>query len=284
MSESLTRRLNREYPDLTRAEKAIASYMLANMNSLPFETAASIAESVGVSQMTVGRFLRSLGYRGLSDLKERLRTELAAEPVLISDRVDRIRQSSAKDSKLWENFELEMNAILGVYELRGSEPWVAAIAAMARAREVFVTGFQTISGMAFDFAGRLDYVRPNTRFLDGRNGTFSELFGGNEEGACLVIFEMRRYTRLTQTLAEEAAVRGVDLIIICDNHCYWARDHTDKVLAVNTDTHLFWDSQAPFLSLASLLLDDLIVELGSNVAERIQMMRGLQDRFGEFQD
>jgi len=281
---SLSERLTRDFPSLTKSEKAIASYMLANMNSLPFETAASIAESVGVSQMTVGRFLRALGYQGLSDLKEKMRTNFDATPLLISDRVDRIRRNAATDSKLWDNFELEMNAILGVYELRGTEPWRDALDALATAPQVFVAGFQTISGIASDFAGRLDYVRPGARFLDGRNGTFGELFGSNSDKACLVLFEMRRYTKLSHLLAQAAKQAGTRIVIICDNHCYWARDYTETVLSVRTDSHLFWDVQAPFLSLNGLLLDDLIVELGDDVVGRIKTMRDLQDRFEAFQD
>jgi DNA-binding MurR/RpiR family transcriptional regulator len=284
MKGPLTERLTRDFANLTKSEKAIASYMLANMNSLPFETAASIAESVGVSQMTVGRFLRSLGYQRLSDLKEKMRSDLDTTPLLISDRVDRIRKSSAKDSKLWDNFEIEMTAILGVYELRGTDPWRQSIDALASARQVFVAGFQTISGIASDFAARLDYVRPAARFLDGRDGTFSELFAGNGDGACLVLFEMRRYTKLSHQLARAASQAGARIIIICDNHCYWARDYTENVLSVCTDSHLFWDAQAPFLSLNGLLLDDLIVRLGDEVVERVKMMRDLQDRFEAFQD
>ncbi len=281
---SLSERLTRDFPSLTKSEKAIASYMLANMNSLPFETAASIAENVGVSQMTVGRFLRTLGYQGLSDLKEKMRTNLDATPLLISDRVDRIRKNAAADSKLWGNFELEMNAILGVYELRGTEPWRNAIDALATTQQVFVAGFQTIGGIASDFAGRLDYVRPGARFLDGRNGTFGELFAGEGDKACLVLFEMRRYTKLSHQLARAAKQAGTRIVIICDNHCYWARDHTENVLPVCTDSHLFWDAQAPFLSLNGLLLDDLIVELGDDVVTRVKTMRDLQDRFEAFQD
>lgn len=282
MTLSIEEQINRSFAGLTKAEKAVASYMLANLNSLPFETAASIAESVGVSQMTVGRFLRTLGYQRLSDLKEKMRNGLHVTPLLISDRIARIRGASAEEGRLWENFELEMNAILGVYELRDSPVWTRAIDRLVECNDVFVAGFQTISGIASDFAGRLDYVRPNVFCLDGRNGTFSEMFMRTPENACLVLFEMRRYTKLAQQLALAAQARSASIIIICDNHCHWARDTTDLVLPVRTDSHLFWDLQAPFVSLTGLLLDDLIARLGDAVADRVRKMRVLQDEFNAF--
>jgi DNA-binding MurR/RpiR family transcriptional regulator len=283
MKTGLADRLRNEFSNLSKAEKAVVSYMLANMNGLPFETAASIAENVGVSQMTVSRFLRMLGYRGLSDLKEKMRNELDATPLLISDRVDRIRKQSAKDGKVWENFELEMQATIGVYELRGTKAWKRVLDMLATRSHLFIAGFQTISGIASDFAGRLDYVRPNTKFLDRSTGTFSDLLAGQASSPCLVLFEMRRYTKVSYQLAQACVDAGIPVIIICDNHCYWARDYTEDVLMVTTDSHLFWDSQAPFLSLVNLLMDDLIARLGNKVADRIRAMRKLQDQFEAFQ-
>jgi DNA-binding MurR/RpiR family transcriptional regulator len=46
----------------SRAESAIASYLVTHLREIPFETAASISRKLNVSPMTVGRFLRSLGY------------------------------------------------------------------------------------------------------------------------------------------------------------------------------------------------------------------------------
>jgi DNA-binding MurR/RpiR family transcriptional regulator len=284
MTKSLTTELHERFPDLTKAEKAVASYVLTHMKGVPFETAASIAENVGVSPMTVSRFLRTLGFNGLSELKDRLKSELGAAPLLISDRVNRIRKGSSGDAKLWDNFDLEVQSTLNVYELRDTPGWKRAVDILAGSSDVFVAGYQTISGIASDFSARLDYIRPNTSFLDERNGTFSELLAARRKSPCLTLFEMRRYTSLSHQLSRAAVDAGIALIIICDNHCYWAHDYTENVLPVSTDSHLFWDSQVPFLSLTNLLLDDIVARLGKKVADRIQIMRELQDRFGAFRD
>lgn len=285
MTEALAEKLREDFPKLTRSEKAVATYMLTHMQRLPFETAASIAEAVGVSQMTVGRFLRTLGYKGLSDLKERLRADMeGGAQVLVSDRVDRIRKDGGGDARLAGNLELELQATVAVYELRGTASWRQTVGLVSSSAQVFIAGFQTISGIASDFAGRLDYVRPNAHFLHSQSGTFSELFAGDTSSKLLILFEMRRYTKLSFQLARAAVDAGVPVVIICDEHCYWARDFTDHVLAVKTESTLFWDSQAPFATLTNLMLDDVIAQLGDQVADRIQRMRHLQDQFEAFID
>ena len=285
MTSDLAEKLRSGFPNLTKSEKAVANYMLAHLKSLPYETAASIAESAGVSPMTVSRFLRGLGFKGLSELKEQLRTEIGGAPLLISDRLARIRNASRRgDAKLWENFDLEIVATLGVYELLSGAAWKHSVSALADSSDVFVAGFQTISGIASDFAARLDYVRPRARFLDGRNGTFSELLADGGDKPCLILFEMRRYSRTSLKLAEAARAARIPLIVACDNHCYWARDYTDLVLSVGTQSHLFWDNQAPFLSLSNLLLDAVIASLGDAIEPRLRRLRELQDRFEAFHD
>ena len=99
MTSSFAEKPRSGFPNLTKSEKAVANYMVTHLKSLPYETAASIAESTGVSSMTVSRFLRGLGYNGLSELKEQLRTELESTPLLISDRLARIRKASKRGSR-----------------------------------------------------------------------------------------------------------------------------------------------------------------------------------------
>lgn len=285
MSGEFAARLRSEFSEYTRAEKAVASYLLANISRLPFETAATIAEAVGVSQMTVGRFLRARGYTGLSDLKRELRAEFSASPVLISDRVARLTKSEGGD-RLRTSFEAEIEALLGVYELVETPVWRRVVDHLTSAERVCLAGFQTVEGLASVFTQRLSYLRPGAKLLDGRDGTFADLFekcdpaGG---GAFLFLIEMRRCTRAARLLAEEASARGIPVAVLCDGHCGWAHDVADMVLSVSTDSNLFWDSQTPFSSALSLLLDETARRLGPDVVARTQHLAKLQDHFGAFE-
>lgn len=283
MSENLMERLKREYSTFTRAEKSIANYMLAHHERLPFDTAASIAEAAGVSQMTVSRFLRTIGYSDSGTFKAAIRAELDAGPLLVSDRINRIRRTGDESQRIAENFEMETRALLSAYEQRDTPQWRAAVEAVATAEHVRVSGFQTIHGIASDFASRLSYLRPDVRFVDGSDGTFADILGPGISKACVVLFEMRRYTRLSLALARAAARRDLPLVIICDTHCHWARDYTDIVLPVRTESALFWDTQTPFVSLSGLFLDDTIARLGESVRDRVEQLKALQDEFEAFE-
>lgn len=275
-------RIADQFARMTRSERSIASYMLGNLHLLPFENAAGIAAKVGVSQMTVGRFLRSIGYSGIADLKAELRDAALSPGLKVSGRLERIRANSGAGADLHRNLQMEVNALVSVYEYAGTPLWDRAVGRLVEADHVFVAGFQTLSGLASDFAARLQYLRPGVSVLDGKDGTFAELLAGTSANPCLVLFEMRRYTRFSRLLAEKAQQRGIGMFLICDRHCHWARDHTDAVFSLNTDSNLFWDSQTPFLSLTNLMLDHVVRRLQGSVDARLKSMAGLQEYFGAF--
>lgn len=278
----LGERINAQFARMTPAERSIASYMLGNLHLLPFESAAGIAARVGVSQMTVGRFLRSIGYEGIGAVKAELREATLSPELKVGGRLGRMVVKSAAGEGLHNNLQMEVNALVDVYEYVGTPMWNRALTHLTEADAVFVAGFQTVSGMASDFAARLQYLRPGVGVLDGRDGTFADLLAGTSASPCLVIFEMRRYTRFSQLLAKKAQERGIDLIVLCDRHCVWAHDHTDLVFTVNTDGTLFWDNQTPFLSLTNLMFDYIVRRLQPSVTERLKAMAELQDQFKAF--
>ena len=56
--------------------KKIADYFLSHYDNLPFESAESIADAVGVSSISVGRYLRQLGFQNMDELRLDLKTQL----------------------------------------------------------------------------------------------------------------------------------------------------------------------------------------------------------------
>jgi DNA-binding MurR/RpiR family transcriptional regulator len=269
-------------PTLTPSERAIANHMLANEHLLPFESAAGIAAKVGVSPMTVSRFLRTIGYGGIVELKDELRGAAPDPGLLVNDRIDRLRAKSAADDAQKENLQLEVDALVGVYEHVGKPTWKRVVDRLVSGDRIFVTGFQTLGGLASDFAVRLNYLRADVTMIDGRDGIFAELLAGNARAPYLVLFEMRRYTRFSIQLAAACREHGIGLLIICDRHCRWAHEYTQDVLALTTDSRLFWDSQAPFLSLTNLLLDEVVRRVQPAAQERLNRLRDLQEHFGVF--
>ncbi|WP_411892885.1 MurR/RpiR family transcriptional regulator [Yoonia sp. SDW83-1] len=280
MPKSLRERLTEASASASKADRALASYMLAEMAALPFETAASLAVKVSVSEPTVGRFCRTIGYQSFKDLKAHLRRDMGGQPWLIGDRLSDLqaRHRSGED-QLVRGLELEMAALVAVYEIAHSPAWATAVRRLATAKAVFAVGFQTERGMAQIFVNQLQYLRDGVELLDLAGGNFAQVLARDDTDASLVIFEARRYSRLARDLATEAKAAGIPVTLITDPFCDWGHDVAEEIFVVPTQFNLFWESTAQMASLANLLVNGVFMELGPEVEARMNRTAELYGRF-----
>lgn len=280
MTKSLRERLGEAVQSASKADRALATYMLAEYGNLPFETASSLAAKVSVSEPTVGRFCRSIGYNGFKDLKNNLRSDMGDQPWLIKDRLRDLQERTlAGEDQLTRGLELEMAALVAVYEMAHTPEWDRVVKRLAAAPSIFVVGFQTERGIAEIFVHQLQYIRDKVHLLDLASGNFAELLATNDKDAALVIFEARRYSKHALLLAEEAKAAGIPVTLVTDPYCDWGHQVADEIFVVPTSFNLFWESTAQMASLANLLVNGVFVELGPQVEERMNDIARLYGKF-----
>jgi DNA-binding MurR/RpiR family transcriptional regulator len=277
---TVEQRLNDCLVNGSRAERLIATYMLANISGLPFDTSASISKQVGVSEPTVGRFCRALGYQSFRALKADLQHEIGGGAWLLGDRLKEFHnRSKSGEDLLGRGLELEIASLVRIYELSRTEQWARAVNRLVQSQYVFVAGFQTERGLAQYFANQLLYLRPNVFIVDIAGGNFADVLLNDEANSTLITFEARRYSRLSKLLAKHAKSRGIPLTLVTDAYCDWGHDLADEMFIVPTDFNMFWDSTAHFASLGNLLLNSVFNELGPLVEERLNTVTRLHGDF-----
>jgi DNA-binding MurR/RpiR family transcriptional regulator len=280
MNASVRQRLNDALAKATKAETAIASYMLSNLGEMPFETAATLAQKIGVSELTVGRFCRSIGYKRFKDLKTDLKADIGDRPWLIGDRLREFqRRSRSGADEFAKGLELEIAGLVKVYEMAHTREWQRVVKRLARKPRVYVAGFQTERGMAAIFAHQLQYLRDGVQLLDLAGGNFAELLLSDRRNSCLVMFEARRYSRLAKLLAQKAHEAGIPTTLVTDPFCDWGRGVVGEILIVPTEFNLFWDSTAQMASLVNLLVNGVFNELGPDIEKRMNDVSALYSAF-----
>ncbi len=264
----------------SKADKALASYILAKLNTIPFETAATLAAKVAVSEPTVGRFCRSLGYKSFKDFKDQLGGDIGDRPWLIADRLQDFQaRMLAGGDQMAQGLQLEIAGLVAIYEQAQGDEWKRAVRRLATATSVHVAGFQTERGIAQFFAHQLQYLRDRVQLLDLAGGNFSELLLTDTAGSCLVMFEARRYSRMAPLLAREARAAGVPVILVTDAFCDWGRDLVDEMFVVSTEFNMFWDSTAHMANLVALMMNSIFIELGPGVEARMTRLSELYSKF-----
>ena len=274
--------LENEFSNMTPTGKRIASYLLGNPQQLPFESADSIALQASTTGISVGRFLRSLGYQNLDDVKQSLRGEVPAS-WLITDRIAAFRAESNGGDALDRSMQREIEAIQYVYEVARSEAFAQIVKRIHEADAVFIIGIQSTRGILTAFHSHLEYIRPKVYYVDGLSGIYAETLNSGFDNPYAIIADFRAYSSVTQTFCQAALENALPLALITDLQCPWARDYALDLLQIKTDVGQFWDSPAPLACLLNLMVSAVAQQYGEHLDERLAKNRQLQKAFGQFE-
>jgi len=263
--------IKKDWKSYTPSEQKLATYFLNHLRELPFETAASIGERVNVSPMTVGRYIRKLGYTDLRGIKDELRANSGGN----SWNVDEALKMAHVEAPLKARIEDVQN----VYKLPQTAEWPRIVSMIATAPEVYVASFQLGRFMGLGFASFLHRLRPRVFFCDGADGSYTHVLLDSPPGACLILMDFRRYSRHFRLLAEEAAARGIRTVILTDIYCHWARALSENVLMIESDFGIRNTSTAQIMF--ELLLAAIASELHGGDG-RLEAIHALGEKFVGF--
>jgi len=275
-------RLEAGLPEFTASERQIALYLLNHRETVPFETAASLAGRLGISAVTVGRFCRTLGFKHFRELKEHLRGAVSLPWLAGADFQDFLSTFKDQDKRR-RTLEREIEQLIAVYERSRNKGWTNSVRLIAESRLVQVVGFQTERGIAALLAHSLQYVRPAVQLVASESGHFADILLNDLPDRCVVIVDVRRYSRQSRLLAQKVSEAGIALVMITDTLCDWAAHYTTNVLAPDSDGALFWQSSVPMVGLINLLVNDVVgYGGGRDVEARLEHISELYDEFVGF--
>ena len=266
----------------TPAERRLARFLMDNIGDIPFETAASIAAKMDLSPMTVGRFLRRLGFQGVEGLKDELRGGAVSSAWQITGRIETLRNDLQEGRLLAELMSDQVQTLHRLYEMSNQKHWASAVEMILTAGEVFVASFQNVGGIARYFSEQLSYARDGVRYMDGMNGTYVELLDHPPENTLLILIDARRFASKSRILAREAAAAGHKLLVVADQHCDWIDPEHHTALILPPSQARTWDSFMSLAALLDFLMTSVVIAGGDAVRKRTERIALLQDTFGDF--
>ncbi|NIN01824.1 MAG: SIS domain-containing protein [candidate division Zixibacteria bacterium] len=132
-------RVQKSYPTLRRSERKIADYLRKNSLQRFDVSITEFAKLLDVSEATVSRFCRSLGYRGFQDLKLSLATDLSTPQEFKNIPVD-IMETDAPAVVGKKLSDTLSNAIVETQRSLAMDRVVAAVDEIAKAKRVELYG------------------------------------------------------------------------------------------------------------------------------------------------
>lgn len=268
---SLQKAVDEHLADLSPAEARTAQYLLHHEGEIAFETGASIARKAGVSEITVSRVLRRMGFQGVPGLKAALQKDVTAGQLGAEGPA-----AGLFSGDYGAALHREAHSLLALSEQVQSPVWGGIVAEVAGADQVYATGFQTVRGASEDFARRLSLVRSDVRFLAAHDSSLAEWIGlTSDRSSVLVLIDVIPYAREAPAVAQLCRDHGIGLVVFTDEFNTWAREHTDKVFHVHTESGLFLESTGIITTALNLLVHAVAVQNPDEARARIKSWRSL---------
>ena len=226
MSGKLEQRIQSAH--LTRTEKVIADYFLEHSGSLYFLTAKDIALALGVSDTSVIRLCRTLGYRGFRELQESLRSELSQvierEKYVIPQHQVPDKLQKYQDLSSFQCLQFAVDCLQETYRKNDPEKYGQIVRILLESEHIFVSGIlRSAARHGLRQKGYTDVEESVSASVAGDEIADDPRESGHRMSLldygphdCVILLGAERYSRMTCVLAEMAHDAGCRLIVITD--------------------------------------------------------------------
>lgn len=276
--QTMTRRIHEAYSALPEGERRIADSILESPAELAVFSASELARLAGVSNATVSRFFRRLGYGNFDEARQDARRMRASGSPLYTGRnpqrvTDPISDLARQEAVLIEATLSRLNPLV-IRDI------AAAIASAPRVRTL---GYRNSHFLAQYVTAQLAQIRPGVAPMLLPGQTRSEGIAALSDGDLAIVVGLRRRPRDFMTTLQAIHDSGAKVLLLADQTIREAPALATWTLDCVVDTPQFADSYVGALSVLRLLAMEASRALGEAGQKHLERVEDLRDRLGELE-
>lgn len=283
---NVVERIRRKSGELTKSETVVARYVLEHPMDIAFMAALRLGERAGVSESTVFRFAKSLGYTTYQALQSEARGEIQQR--LHETTPARLERTIAENPSEWMALVGAFGDDLANLERtlqQLSEPaFMEVVDLLAVADTVWVVGFRGATGLASLLSYTLNLIRPGVRSLSERADTFYDRLIDLDKRDVLLATSFSRQSRRTLEIVDLARSKGTSIVAVTDDALSPLGRASDHALIVSVHSRAFIQSYTAAFALAHGLFAAMSLRLSDSARERLGKLESELERYSVFRD
>lgn len=265
---SLLHRLASDADDFSTNQRVLARHISSNYQAVAFSTITELAGQSGVSEATIVRFAKALGFTGYPGLQKEIRRLVRAE----LPGAERFRRAAgpkpAASTPLDLVIDKERENIAGLHDAFDARSFDRAVHVLRRASEVMVVGTRSTAALACHLAFALNKLSVDaTRVLTISSETYDAMSRMERAAAVVIVIGFPRYLRELVDLLEFAKDRGLKTLAITDSAFSPLRG--DVNLYAPAESASFIAFQSAPLILVNALVHELSVADGERTLDAL---------------
>ena len=199
-------------PELHPSENKLAELVLDFPGEMAGYTATEIAELANVSNATVSRFVRRIGYGSFDEARRAVRDEQRAGTALLRFTSGPAPQGGAVAS----HFETSQQNLEQTYAALDDEVIDTLAEAIIAAPRVWFVGFRAGQAFAQYLGWQTSQVHDNVTVLPRAGETLAETMASLSDSDVVVVVALRRKPKLLEAVIQAARAAGADCAVIED--------------------------------------------------------------------
>lgn len=246
---------------LTKSNRLIAEYCLENPSSVAFQSAAELAACIGVSDVSIIRFARVLGYEGFADLKRAWQEELSQHIASNPDTINPVAKFRSRKHYHQEHTNFNYAYAEETYcqlihqSLSAISPDMLDSVAtrLLQSRRKYVVGIRTRCTAATAMTTLLRMVLPDVTSIVGEDyPSYMQMLDFTADD-CVVFITFGRFSNFEQALLQQVKNCGTFLVVITDKRASKAAQAADTLLYCAGDVNLPFYSSVGTVALAECI-------------------------------
>lgn len=279
-TDSPSQRIHRLYGQLPSRERRVAEFVLNSPGDVALRTASELAGLAGVSNATVSRLFRRLGFAGYAQARRAARAMRAkGSPLYLAESGQR------PDAQLALSDVLRVETELLDRSLEMLNPLTLAdlSAHIASARRVRVAGFRNSRFLAEYLVAGLSQFRADVEALVPAGQTFAERLAGLGQQDVVVVIGLRRRPRLFTDLVRATASTGAGVALLADDSIREAPALARWNLTCAVHTPQAFDSYVGSIALLRLIILRTASSMKDAGRQHLEMLERLHEDLSELE-
>lgn len=276
---TLKARLNAPEVDLTKAERKVIRALLDDYPRGGLGPMSRLARQAGVSDPTILRLVKKLGFTGYSDFQDALLAEvddrLRSPRTLLADR----REGLSRDD-VWSNYLSEASeslqrtlSLTQADDIRLVGDWL-----LDSKVRVLCHGGRFSRFLAGYLVAHLRILRSGCVLLDD-GAALPDQLNELDRQTLVVVFDYRRYQAQAFAVAKAAKARGARVLLFTDIYDSPLREFADLIISAPVESGSPFDSLVPATAQIEALVACLVARMDGQLDDRLDGIDQLRAAF-----
>ncbi len=240
--------------DLPDSQRALGEYILANHRDAANLSALDLGAKVGVSDATVVRFAKSLGFTGYMEIKREFFKCLTTVDNPSEKMIKSLSRVKKVDSAVAEVFQNDIKNIQETLKSFSKERLDAAVKALSGAKRIYILGLNSCEPLAGFLNFHLRRLSLDVQLITSAGLVMFEQLAFINKGDVLVTISYPRYSEDSLSAIELGKERGATVISITDKSYSPIAEASNIALVAHSSNPGFYNSYAAATTICNVLV------------------------------